>query len=224
MDKSTLCVADGRAEPRTIPTARCSEATTSDPLSPSVTQLLLAWSAGDPEALAELMPLVCDELRQMARRYVDRDRASHILQPTALVNEFFLRIQKRRKVSWKNRAHFFGFAAQTMRLILVDHARHRNRQKRGQGEAPIALGWELDQVPAAEPSCEILIAVHEALEQLDASDARTAEIVKLRFFVGMTVEETAAALELSPATVKREWQFARLWLFRKLREGSDPDG
>ncbi len=191
----------------------------SDPFSPRVTRLLLAWSDGDPDALAELMPLVCDELRQMARRYVGRESANHLLQPTALVNEFFLRIQGRRKVNWKNRAHFFGFAAQTMRIILVDHARRQNRQKRGSGEAPIALGAELDQIAAAAPSCETLLAVHEALEQLDASDARAAEIVKLRFFLGMTVEETAAALDLSPATIKREWQFARLWLFRILREG-----
>ncbi|MCP4655724.1 MAG: sigma-70 family RNA polymerase sigma factor [bacterium] len=191
----------------------------SDQFSPRVTRLLLAWNDGHPGALAELMPLVCDELRQMARRYVGRESANHLLQPTALVNEFFLRIQGRRKVNWQNRAHFFGFAAQTMRIILVDHARRQNRQKRGSGEAPIALGAELNQIAAATPSCETLLAVHEALEQLDASDARAAEIVKLRFFLGMTVEETAAALDLSPATIKREWQFARLWLFRILREG-----
>ncbi len=185
-------------------------------LSPLITRLLLAWSDGDPQALAELMPLVCDELRQMARRYTDREIADPELQPTALVNEFFLRIQGRRTVSWKNRAHFFGFAAQTMRLILVDHARHHHRKKRGSGEAPLTLEPELERAFKAESTVEIL-AVHEVLGRLEEVDARAAAVVKLRFFVGMSVPETAAALETSPATVKRDWQFARLWLFRELQ-------
>ena len=190
-----------------------------DELSPPITGLLHAWSQGDRDALEELTPLVCDELRRMARRYVDREAASLLLQPTALVSEFFERLLKRRKVSWKNRRHFFGFAAQTMRQILVDGARHRKRQKRD-GKL-VALGDELGQIPSPEPSIEVL-AVHELLEQLEAEDPRAAEIVKLRFFVGMTVKETAAALDISPATVKREWEFARLWLYHKLREGPAP--
>lgn len=190
--------------------------TMSNDLPPRVTGLLLAWSDGDPQALAELMPLVCDDLRQMARRYIDREIADPVVQPTALVNEFFLRIQGRRTVSWKNRAHFFGFAAQTMRLILVDHARHQHRKKRGSGEAPLPLEPELEHSFQAEPTAEIL-AVHQVLGRLEEVDARAAEVVKLRFFVGMSVRETAAALETSPATVKRDWQFARLWLFRELQ-------
>ena len=185
---------------------------------PRVTGLLLAWADGDPKALRELMPLVCDELRQMARRYVNH--ADPVLQPTALVNEFFLRVQGRRTVSWKNRAHFFGFAAQTMRLILVDHARLQHRKKRGSGEAPLSLEPEFEPTFKTEPTVEIL-AVHEVLDRLDIVDHRAAEVVKLRFFVGMSVSETAAALETSPATVKRDWKFARLWLFQEL-QGKTP--
>lgn len=190
-------------------------------LPPHVTGLLLAWSDGDGDALAELMPLVCDELRQMARRSLGRERARHTLQPTALVNEFFLRLSGRRTVNWKSRSHFFGSAAQQMRLILVDHARRKQRQKRGSGEAPVALGPELEQIPATAPDVEVL-AVHQALDRLEAIDPRAAEVVKLRFFVGMTVRETAAALETSPATVKRDWEFARLWLFRALQDSENP--
>ncbi len=123
----------------------------------------------------------------MARRYTDREIADPELQPTALVNEFFLRIQARRTVSWKNRAHFFGFAAQTMRLILVDHARHQHRKKRGSGEAPLTLEPELEHAFKAEPTVEIL-AVHKVLHRLEEVDARAAEVVKLRFFVGEEIE------------------------------------
>ncbi len=193
------------------------EVTVASGASPQVTGLLLAWNEGEEDALAELMPMVCNDLRQMAQRYLDRESAGHTLQPTALVNELFLRIHGRRQVSWRNRAHFFGFAAQTMRRILVDHARRRNRQKRGSGEAPVAL--ELEEIPSPPPSLDVL-AVHEAVERLERVDRRAAEIVKLRYFVGMTVAEIAAALEISVATVKREWRFARLWLRRELQGGS----
>ncbi len=188
-------------------------------LSPRLTGLLIAWSNGDTDALAELVPLVCDELRRMARRYLDHDIARDILQPTALVDEFFLRLLKRRKVSWKNRSHFFGFAAQSMRRILVDQARRRNRLKRG--ETPIRLGPEIEQIPISGPSPEVL-ALHEALKRLEAKDPRAAEVVKLRYFLGMSVRETAAALDISPATVKRDWEFARLWLYAELKGGSPP--
>lgn len=190
-----------------------------DELSPSVTRLLHAWSEGDADALAELVPLVCDELRQMARRYLDREGKHHVLQPTALVDEFFVRLLNRRTVSWENRAQFFGFAAQTMRVILVDNARRQNRHKRGSGEAAIPLGDELDLFPAADRSFEIL-ELNEVLEQLEDLDERAAGVVKLRFFVGMTVKETGAALGISPATVKREWEFAKLWLYQRLQEGT----
>ncbi len=186
-------------------------------LSPHVTGLLHAWTDGKSGALDELMPLVCDELRQMARRYVDRE-GSHTLQPTELVQEFFLRVQGRRTVNFRNRKHFFGFAGQTMRLILVDRARRQNRKKRGSGEAPVGLGREVEQLPQTGPKLEIL-ALHEVLDRLEAIDARAAEVVKLRYFVGMTVPETAAGLEISQATVKRDWEFARLWLFRELQGG-----
>ncbi len=193
----------------------------SDELSPSVTALLIAWSEGDPDALYQLMPLICDELRQMARRYVRRESAGSDLQPTALVNEFFLRIQQRRTVNWKSRAHFFGSVAQMMRLILVDHARRNNRLKRGNGEPPVVLGNLEEQLHSPAPDLDVL-ALNQALDQLEANDSRAAEVVKLRFFVGMTVKEAAAALDVSPATVKREWEFARLWLYRKLQEGNLP--
>ncbi len=188
-----------------------------------LTALLLAWSDGDPEALQELMPLVSNDLRVMARRYLAREGDRHILQPTALVNEFFLKVNDRRSVQWENRAHFFGFAAQTMRLILVDFARHQKRAKRGGGENPMMLGPELDDLAGADqPSRVEILALHQALDRLEAQDPRMASVVKLRYFVGMTVQETAAALDLSPATVKREWQFARLWLFRELNGDGDP--
>ena len=184
-----------------------------------VTRLLLAWSGGDPAALAALMPLIYDELHQMAARYMVRESAGHTLQPTALVHEFFLRVQGRRQVNWKNRKHFFGFAAQTMRIILIDHLRRLNSHKRGGGEVPVSLGEVAEGIPSSEPNLEIL-ELRQVLERLAAADPRAAEVVKLRFFAGMSVKETAAALELSQATVKRQWRLARRWLYRELRETS----
>lgn len=183
-----------------------------------VTRLLMQWGDGNPEALHELMPLVGSDLRSMAQRYMSKESARHVLQPTALVNELFVRLHGRRTVDLKNRAHFFGFAAQTMRIILVDHARRRDRKKRGGGEAvevPLS-GLDIAAESWDGPDIEIL-ALHQVLDRLEAIDPRTANVVKLRYFVGMSVEETSAALEISPATVKREWRFARLWLFRELQ-------
>ena len=195
------------------------------PLDPRLTDLLVKWSEGDRSAMEELMPLVCNDLRAMARKCLAKESERHLLQPTALVNEFFLKIHKSRTVHWTSRAHFFGSAAQTMRNILVDFARHKNRAKRNQGESPMMLGPELDEVSAVHPDtpppAEIL-ALHQVLERLEAKDARMATVVELRYFVGMTVEETAAAMDLSPATVKREWQFARLWLYRELHGDGEP--
>lgn len=184
---------------------------------PPITELLIAWQKGDPDALAKLMPMVCDELRRMARCYLSRETDKDLLQPTVLVNELFLFLHGRRKVAWKNRAHFFGFAAQTMRRFLVDHARGRNRLKHGAGEQRFSLGPEHEQLLGLEPDrCDIL-AIHQVLERLEARDPRMAEIVKLRYFLGMTVEETAAALDISAPTVKREWSVARIWLYNELQ-------
>ena len=193
-------------------------------LSEGLTTLLVAWSDGSPEALQELMPLVSHDLRAMARRYLAKESDRHILQPTALVNEFFLKVNDRRSVQWQNRAHFFGFAAQAMRMILVDFARHQKRVKRGGGEIPMILGPELDEIAddESQPSQIEILALNQALDRLENRDPRMASVVKLRYFVGMTVQETAAALELSTATVKREWQFARLWLFRELNGEGEP--
>ncbi len=188
---------------------------------PEVTDLLIAWQEGDPDALPELARLVCDDLRRMARRFLAREPVKDLLQTTVLVDEFFVTLLGRRTVSFKNRQHFFGFAGQTMRRFLVDHARRRNRFKHGAGEVPISLGPEHEQLLATLPN-EDLVAVNEALERLEKKDPRMGQIVALRFFLGMTIAETAAALELSPATVKREWEFARLWLYQELQRRGEP--
>lgn len=178
-----------------------------------VTKLLMRWSEGDKEALSQLMPLVCRELRSQAKSYLDKESPAHTLQPTALVNEVYLRLYDCRTVNWKNSAHFFGFAATTMRRILVDHARSHRRAKRGEGVRPLPLDESLDLLEEQDMD---LVALDDALTQLAEMDPRQAQIVELRFFVGLTVEETAAVLEISPPTVKREWRLARLWLFREL--------
>lgn len=188
--------------------------------STEVTRLLHDWSDGDQQALAKLMPLVCEDLRSMARRYMRREDAGHTLQPTALVNEVYLRLHGRRKVNWKNRAHFFGFAAQTMRRILVDHARSHQTAKRGDGVQAIPLDETSD---LAAPLRLEVVALDDALESLVKIDPRQAHIVELRYFVGLNVEETAAVLEISTATVKREWRFAKLWLFREIKGEKPPD-
>lgn len=179
-----------------------------------VTRLLHDWSEGSPEALADLMPLVCDELRGMAQRYLRREVQGHTLQPTALVNEVYIRLHGRRQVNWKNRAHFFGFAAQTMRRILVDHARGHQTAKRGEGLQPVSLD-DTGDIPI--PLQLDIIALNDALNTLEEMDPRQARIVELRYFIGFNVEETAAALEISSATVKREWKVAKLWLYREIR-------
>lgn len=190
--------------------------------STEVTRLLHDWSEGDPQALAKLMPLVCEDLRSMARRYMRRETPGHTLQPTALVNEVYLRLHDRRQVNWKNRAHFFGFAAQTMRRILVDHARSRQTAKRGDGVQAVPL----DETAAdlAVPLRLDVVALDDALGTLAKMDPRQALIVELRYFVGLNVEETAAVLDISTATVKREWRVAKLWLFREIKGETPPDG
>jgi RNA polymerase sigma factor (TIGR02999 family) len=194
--------------------------TMTEELSPRVTRLLLSWSDGDREALDELVPLVLDDLRKIARRYLRRDQARRVFQTTALVDEFFVRILKRRSVSWKNHRHFFGVAADTMFRILVDQARRRNRLKR---EEPVALDRaDLELIAAAGPDVDV-VALHEALERLEARDPRAAEVVKLRFVVGLSVKETGDVLGIAPATVKRDWEFAQLWLYQQLSDGDEDE-
>lgn len=185
-----------------------------------ITDDLIAWSDGDPEALERLMPAVFDELRKIAVYFFSGETPGHTLQPTALVNELYLRLANRRRVQWNNRAHFFGFAAQTVRRILVDHARGRHREKRGLGLRPLAL----DEVEGHSISPNLdLVALDEALDRLAILDARQARVVELRFFAGLTVSEVAAALKVTSRTVKRDWQTARLWLHQELREGQGVD-
>ena len=190
-----------------------------------ITRLLMSWGDGDPDALARLMPLVIGDLRTQARRYLDRESAEHTLQPTALVNELYLKLRGSHSVSWKNRKHFFGFAAQAMRRILVDHARARKTSKRGDGVKPVPLDEALN---IEDRPGDDLIALEEAMSELDKMDPRQARIVELRFYVGLTVEETAEVLDVSPATVKREWKLAKLFLYGRIRSAppgeDDTDG
>jgi RNA polymerase sigma-70 factor, ECF subfamily len=187
-----------------------------DSLAPhDVTQLLLDWSDGDRAALDKLVPIVHDELRALAHSYMRRERAEHTLQTTALVNEAYVRLVDCRRTRWQNRAHFFGVAAQAMRRILVDYARARRNAKRGGGEARVPLE---DAAQAAEDRPAEFVALDEALAKLEGLDPRKARVVELRFFGGLSGEETAEVLGLSPATVQREWQIAKLWLLREVSE------
>lgn len=181
----------------------------------NVTRLLMDWSKGDAAAGDQLMPLVYDELRRMARRYMRAEDAAHTLQPTALVHDAYLRLIDQSRVQWQNRAHFFGVAAQIIRRILVDHARSRNRLKRGGPALKVTLN---EDVIAAEQVDVDLVGLDDALERLAAMDARQSRIVELRFFGGLSIEETAEILNISPATVKREWTMARAWLHREIRD------
>ena len=186
------------------------------PASQDVTWLLVAWNNGDQAALDKLLPLVNAELRQLARRYMRRENPGHTLQTSALVNEAYLRLIDQRQVQWQNRAHFFGIAAQLMRRILIDHARSHHYAKRGGG----ALRVSLDETAAVtDARAAELLAVDEALEKLTALDARKGRIVELRFFGGLSLEETAEVLGISSPTVQREWRAAKAWLHRMLTDG-----
>jgi RNA polymerase sigma-70 factor, ECF subfamily len=178
-----------------------------------VTQLLQAWGAGDEGALDQLMPLVYNELHRLARRYMASEQTGHPLQTTALVHEVYLRLVDVQNVGWQNRAHFYALCARLMRRILVDFARSRNYQKRG-GRFPHIQLEEAATVSAVVGA--ELLAVNEALKQLAIVDARKSEVVELRFFGGLAVEEIAAALQVSPETVKRDWKLAKAWLLREL--------
>jgi RNA polymerase sigma factor (TIGR02999 family) len=178
-----------------------------------VTRLLRDWSNGDQSALEQLTPLVYSELRRLAARYLRKERSDHTLQSTALVHEAFIRLVDQRDVKWQNRAHFFGVAAQMIRRILVDHARGRQASKRGSGAPRLSL----DEALATPERKDLdLIALDDALNSLGKIDPQQARIVELRFFTGLTVEETAEVLGISPATVKRDWVTAKAWLYRDI--------
>jgi RNA polymerase sigma factor (TIGR02999 family) len=181
-----------------------------------VTQLLLAWNDGDESALDKLVPQVYQELRRLARRQMRRERPDHILQTTALINEAYLRLIDLRNVQWQNRAHFFALCARLMRRILVDFARSRHYAKRGGGAQPVSLDQSM--VVSPEHSME-LVAVDDALKALTKVDGRKGQVVELRFFGGLTVEETAEVLKVSPETVRRDWKLAKVWLLRELSRG-----
>jgi RNA polymerase sigma factor (TIGR02999 family) len=178
-----------------------------------VTGLLLDWNNGQPEALEQLMPLVYDELRHIAKRYLRKEREDHTLQTTALVHEAYIRLIDQKQANWQNRAQFFGVAAQMMRRILVDHARGHQADKRGGGAAKLSLDEAIEIADQKEVD---LIALDEALNQLAQLDEQQCRVVELRFFAGLTVEEVAAVMKLSPATIKREWSMAKAWLHREL--------
>ena len=183
--------------------------------SQGVTELLVKWRTGDEQALQALVPLVYHELRAVAHRYLRRERRSHTLQTEGLVHEAYLRLLDGRPVATENRAHFVAVAARLMRQILVDYARSHQAAKRGSGQkVELTLGIEPPQSPRAD-----VVALDDALNSLSQRDAQQGRIVELRFFGGLTIEETAVALDISPATVKRDWSMARAWLSREMKKG-----
>jgi len=183
-------------------------------MSQEITQLLLAWNEGDGQALDRLMPLVQDELHRLAHRYMAGERPGHPLQTTALINEAYLRLIDSSRVRWQNRSHFFAVSAQLMRRILVDVARARNKRKRGGDVVQVSLDEAM--VVTREPSAD-LIALDDALTTLATFDERKSRIIELRFFGGLSVEETAEVLKVSAATVMRDWGLAKVWLLRELK-------
>ena len=188
------------------------------PTSPAeVTRLLEAVNEGAIDAHERLIPVVYGELRSLASRYMSMERPGHTLQPTALVHEAFMKLVDQRRVQWTGRAHFFGIAAQAMRRILVDYARRRKAERRGGGRDLTLLDDQADTL--ADPLN--LLSLDEALTELAAMDERAAKTVELRFFGGLSVEETAKVLEVSTPTVKRDWRYAKAWLYRRLEDGSD---
>jgi RNA polymerase sigma-70 factor (ECF subfamily) len=188
---------------------------------PQLTRLLEAWQHGDSAAADKLVPLVYSELRRIAASKLRSERDGHTLQPTALVHEAWLRLMQQHDSGWQNREQFFAIAAQAMRRVLVDHARKRHAAKRGDGEAPVDVD-EVSQILTVTLPDDRLLALDDALEGLAALDARQARIVELRFFGGLSVEETASVLAISPTTVKREWATGRAWLFRAMHGDAAP--
>jgi RNA polymerase sigma factor (TIGR02999 family) len=189
------------------------------PSSQSITQLLIEWRDGDQTALDRLIPLVHRELRRLAHHYLKQERPEHTLQTTALVNEAYLKLVDHKGMHWQNRSHFFAVAAQAMRRILVDHARSRDALKRGGGLPKIPLDTA---AAVADTQAANLLALNDALDELALLDARKSRIVELRYFGGMTVEETAEVVGLSPATVNREWKSAKTWLLRTMSQQDKP--
>jgi len=185
-----------------------------------VTQLLVAWSEGDQSALERLVPLVYEELHRLARRYMRRERAGHTLQTTALVNEAYLRLVDLKTVRWQNRAHFFAVSAQVMRRILVDFARSRRYQKRGGGAFQVSFERALN---IGDQRDSDLVALDDALGALAEIDPRKSKVVELRFFGGLSVEDTAHVLKVSPDTVMRDWKMAKVWLLRELCSGKNDE-
>lgn len=178
-----------------------------------ITGLLVAWGGGDKSALDRLMPLVYDELRRLAHRYMSNERPGHTLQTTALVNEAYLRLVNWKEVQWQNRAHFFGVSAQMMRRILVDFARDRQYLKRGGGAMQVSLS---DASSFAECRAAYLVALDEALTALTKQDERKGQVVEMRFFGGLSIKEVAEVLKVSEETVMRDWRLAKVWLLREL--------
>ncbi|HEY0171506.1 MAG TPA: sigma-70 family RNA polymerase sigma factor [Pyrinomonadaceae bacterium] len=188
-------------------------------LSPKqVTELLIEWREGDEAALGRLMPLVYEELRRMAARYMRGEREGHTLQASALVNEAYLRLADHRNMQWQGRAHFFGVAAQAMRRVLVDHARTRDSGKRGGDQQKVVL--EEAALAVVEPEAD-LVALDEALRELARLSERKARVVELRYFGGLSVEEAAEVLGVAPVTVMRDWRIAKMWLLRELSNRRD---
>ncbi len=187
----------------------------SEPKNSEITQILHDWNDGNADAQSKLLPFVYDELKRQARFLMSRERAGHTLQPTALVHEAFLKLSEQTGIEWQNRSHFYGFASRMMRQILVDHARLHAAAKRG--SRPIHFSLDDVQIPI-EARADSILALDEVLEQFEKFDAQQAKIVEMRFFGGMTNEEIAANLNISERTVGREWQAARLWLYRELNK------
>lgn len=182
-----------------------------------MTGLLLAWGQGDEAALARLIPLVHDELRRIARRHMAGERKGHSLQATALVNEAYMRLVDVRQVNWQNRTHFLAMSARLMRRVLVDHARSKHYKKRGGGAARVTFDEEL---MVTDESGQDLVALDDALQALGTFDERKSRVIELRFFGGLSVEETASVLEVSADTVMRDWRLAKAWLLREMRGDS----
>jgi RNA polymerase sigma factor (TIGR02999 family) len=187
---------------------------------PEITQLLVAWSDGDPEAMERLTPVVYAELHRLAAHYMAGERAGHVLQTTALVNEAYLRLVDWKNVKWQNRAHFFGMAAHMMRRILVDFARAQGRDKRGGGVIRVSLSEATAAAPARSAD---LVAIDEALKALEILDERQSRVVELRFFGGLNLEETAEAIGVSVGTVRRDWSLAQAWLYNELHRDANTD-
>lgn len=181
-----------------------------------ISDLLIAWGNGDRTALDQLMPLVYDELRRLAHHYLVRERIGHTLQTSALVNEVYFKLVKERAMQWQNRAHFFAVSANLMRMILVDYARHRNYAKRGGGTQRLSFD---EALAVSDERAADLLALDDALNALAAFDARKSKVAELRYFGGLSVDETAEVLKVSSVTVMREWRLAKAWLHRELSQG-----